>query len=981
MSVASSGVVSKREAEVLALVGAHLSNAEIAARLNLSVRTVENHVSSLLRKCGVADRRELGRLAGRDSAEPGGIACLPAPLTTFIGRDAERARLMEALRAARLVTLVGPGGVGKTRLAIEVAGDAQGSFSSGGAFVDLVPVGEAYVAQAVAAALGVTERPDQPLQEAIAERLGDGTALLILDNCEHVIDAVAQFAERTLSRCPGTRILATSRERLGVPGERALALLPFSLTSAAAAPVPLTSHAELLFLDRAHAADPGFTADPATLMLLCARLDGMPLAIELAAARVAALGADGLLAALDDHLRLLAGGRGADERHRSLRAVIGWSHELLDEEERALFRRLAVFAGPFDLEAVVAVTPGLVRSTAADVLGRLADKSLLAVHRRSGAVRWRLLETVRAYAAERLDTAGEAEAVRKSHLDWAAGVASALEANLRTALDGRPAGWWLDDFDAVADNLRVALVRAPAGPGGAPHRLARALGHLTYARRFLVEALGHYATAARRAPTPLEAVADLRAASDCTFAIGDAGRQPFEMLLEAAGRAREAGDGDLTAIVLASAVSVAYRHHAGFEDEVPPARKLRLLAEARAAGDPANPVVAAHLAAAAAWVANENASATYAPVPAVADGDWTAPATVAGGDSDGDGVDPPPVADGDRPDPPPVADGDWADPVPVVVAVEAARATGEPVLVSAALDIATFAALGRGRRRHACRVVGERLSLLTSLPRHAPAACPEIVDILRMALYGFLSVGDLPTALDVARRAMDDDLVGGSYIATAQLITPLVLTGRFDEALALDTAVWDGWQRVGRPFGAQLSAPVGALSLAHGLRGDDDASRLWRSRALNPPDRQRYGYFTAFADARLALHHGRFEGAAKLVETALIGRSTSATAPYREAVAAELAVAAGLPGAAGLLAATSSGENDWATACLARARGRLYGEEDDVRTAVAIWERIDARFERACTLLLLPGRVDEGTRELAELGCVPPQGVWQVPPT
>ncbi|MFC7588297.1 ATP-binding protein [Nonomuraea antimicrobica] len=219
--------MSKREAEVLALLGAHLSNAEIAAHLHLSVRTVENHVSSLLRKCGVADRRELGKLAGQGSAEPDGIAALPAPLTTFIGRTAERERLLEALRAARLVTLVGPGGVGKTRLAAEAAGSAQGSFPSGGAFVDLVPVSEAYVAQAVAAALGVTERPDQHLHEAIAERLGDGRALLILDNCEHVIDTVARFAEQTLSRCPGTRILATSRERLGVPGERTLALLPF----------------------------------------------------------------------------------------------------------------------------------------------------------------------------------------------------------------------------------------------------------------------------------------------------------------------------------------------------------------------------------------------------------------------------------------------------------------------------------------------------------------------------------------------------------------------------------------------------------------------------------------------------------------------------------------------------------------------------------------------------------------------------------
>ncbi|MBF8184571.1 hypothetical protein ITP53_02180 [Nonomuraea sp. K274] len=185
--------------------------------------------------------------------------------------------------------------------------------------------------------------------------------------------------------------------------------------------------------------------------------------------------------------------------------------------------------------------------------------------------------------------------------------------------------------------------------------------------------------------------------------------------------------------------------------------------------------------------------------------------------------------------------------------------------------------------------------------------------------------------------------------------------------------MWEGWQRAGRPFGAQLSAPVGALALAHGLRGDDDASQLWRSRALNPPDRQRYGHFMAFTDARLALHRGRFEQAAELVEAALVGRSTSATAPYREAVAAELAVAAALPGAADRLAATSTGENEWAAACLARARGRLYEDDGQLHTALAIWERIDARFEHACTLLLLPGRADEGKSELAELNCVPPK--------
>ncbi|MFC9976697.1 ATP-binding protein [Spirillospora sp. NPDC127200] len=212
--------------------------------------------------------------------------------------------------------------------------------------------------------------------------MGDGRSLLVLDNCEHVIDEAAAFAERILTACPGTRVLVTSRERLGVPGER---IVPI-------APLPLGSDVERLFHDRALSADPEFAAESAVVADLCARLDGMPLAIELAAARSASLGAMGLPAALEDALRLLSGGRGGDERHRSLRAVLSWSHDLLDGKEQALFRRLGVFVGAFDLDAAAAV--GGDRASVADLLGRLVDKSLV-VHVRGRVSRWRLLETVR----------------------------------------------------------------------------------------------------------------------------------------------------------------------------------------------------------------------------------------------------------------------------------------------------------------------------------------------------------------------------------------------------------------------------------------------------------------------------------------------------------------------------------------------------------------------------------------------------------
>ncbi|WP_305798348.1 LuxR C-terminal-related transcriptional regulator [Micromonospora sp. U21] len=907
MTVVHPAGASKREIEVLVMLGARLSNADIAGRLHISVRTVEHHVSALLRKFGVADRRALAELAVQAQAGapvPRRLPGLPPALTTFIGRSAEREHLMETLRGARLVTLVGPGGMGKTRLAGQIAGAAGPSFPSGGAFVDLVPARGGYVAQAVATALGVSERPQQSLEDAVVERLGESRSLLVLDNCEHVIDVVAPFAERVLAACPGTRILATSRERLGVRGERAVPL----------GPLPLASDAERLFIDRATAADPGFEADPVLIAKLCAQLDGMPLAIELAAARSATLGEDGLMAALDDQLRLVAGGRGADERHRSLRAVIGWSHDLLDDEEQALFRRLAVFAGAFNLTAAAAaVSPaGSTRGAVADVLGRLADKSLVSVHRRVGAARWRLLQTVRAFAIERLDISGERPEIQDRHLRWAADVATELE----TRLDGDE---WYEEFDGVADDLRAALAVAPEGPGELPHRLAQALAHLAYTRRFLMESLGHYRTSAERAPAPGEAAADLYAASAVSHAIGDDGQRPFDLLLAAAQRARAAGDRGATATALAQAVTTARRHPAGFTAEVPYERLRDLLDEAASAADGSNDaVVAARLAEAAAWAAT--------------------------------------------------SDRYEADPALAEAAVAAARATGDPVLISAALDAMATADIVAGRGADVRRIMDERLTLLPAMSRHDPNAAPEIVDTYRMAHLAALGVGDLPAALSIGQRTMDDDLAGSSYHSAALLITPLVLSGRFDEALRMAGTAWEGWRRAGRPRTGTMSPPMAAVALVHGLRGDDDAYALWRSRAIEvigelPP----HSTFVSMVDARLAVHAGRVEDAAALVRLTFNG-TRSWSPPYSRAAGAELAVVAGLPDAPELLSAAERQESAWAAACTARARGRLDGDTAALTAAVAGWEHIGARFERASTLLLLPDRAAEGRRELGALG-------------
>ncbi|MGI8335888.1 ATP-binding protein [Actinomadura scrupuli] len=898
------GGVSRREAEVLAALAGRLTNIEIADSLHISVRTVESHVSSLLRKLGAADRRALaaiGQQAGRD-ALPVRLSGLPAARTSFVGRVREGEALHGALREARLVTLVGPGGVGKTRLAAVVAERAAPSFPSGGWFVDLVPVRSGFIEQAVAAALGVAEGPQQSLQEAIAERLRDGRALLVLDNCEHVIGAVAAFVDWALTTCPDLTVLATSRERLGLPGER---MVP-------TAPLPVASDATVLFRDRAVAADPEFTAEPAVVAGICAKLDGVPLAIELAAARSASLGADGLRAALEDSLRLLSGGRGAVERHRSLRAVIGWSHDLLDEEERSLFERVAVFAGGFDLNAAVFVARDGDRAVVADVLGRLVDKSLV-VHERAAA-RWRLLETVRAFAGDRLAAGEEHADVQERYLRWAQVTAAELE--------GAVAGRWRAEFDAVVDDLRAALANAAPGRSAVSHRLARSLGHLTYARRFLNEALEHYREAARRAPTPGEAAADLRSAADCAHVVDCSDRVVSGLLLDSAEQARAAGDGNARAIALARAVETTARFPPGLTMDHDPGQIRGLLDDAVAAGDPDDPVVAAGLAVAGVW----HARIRNEPLDAVA----------------------------------------------AEHAVAAARAAGDPALLSTGLDALAFVAADAGRLREAHRISQERVELLAALDRDDPRTAVELDDILHTASVAAVAAGDLPAALSVARRALADDLIGDHpRLSTSKVIPALVLTGDFGAALRYAERLWDGRRAAGGSSAHWLAPAVCAAALACGLRGDAEAFALWRARTfqiagdLQPDAPGALASFLAFVDARVAVRTGRTSGVTALTERAFGARGRYQT--YAAAAGAELAVVAGLPDAAERLAAATpaAAENDWAAACLSRATGRLHHDAKALEASAVAWERIGARFERAVTLLLLPDRAAEGRAELA----------------
>ncbi|MGW6555423.1 ATP-binding protein, partial [Streptomyces sp. NPDC055051] len=387
---------------------------------------------------------------------------LRARLTSFVGRDAEIGALRQDLAAARLVTLLGPGGAGKTRLSQETAERVADAWPDGVWVAELAPVRDPEtVPEAVLAALGARETvlrgagaeelrtAADPLSRLV-EHCAGRRMLLLLDNCEHVVGAAARLAESLLARCPGVRILATSREPLGVPGER---LRPLG-------PLPEETALRLL-AERGAAARPGFEAtdDPAAAREIVRRLDGLPLAIELAAARLRMLSARQIADRLDDRFRLLtSGARTVLPRQQTLRAVVDWSWELLEEPERAVLRRLAVFTGGCDLEAAEAVCAGPEDADVLGVMGALVDKSLVVSAPEESGTRFRLLETVAEYAAERLDQAEERADAERAHLTYYRELARRTDPELRGA--GQIAA--MVRLDAEYGNVRTALGRAVA---------------------------------------------------------------------------------------------------------------------------------------------------------------------------------------------------------------------------------------------------------------------------------------------------------------------------------------------------------------------------------------------------------------------------------------------------------------------------------------------------------------------------------------
>jgi predicted ATPase/DNA-binding CsgD family transcriptional regulator len=917
-SLADTGV-SGREAEVLGLLGEHLSHAEIAARLFISVRTVESHVASLRRKLGAGSHRDLVRLAagyraagaGREPAAPR----LPFPLTSFVGRDRERAALAAALGTSRLVSAVGPGGIGKTRLALAVAADLAARYPGGTWYADLVPVADpALLASAVLAGAGLGESSARSAEDVLAAAVGERRALLVLDNCEHLVNAVAMLTERLLSACPHLAVLVTSRVRLVVPHETVYAVPGLSVPP----PGQEGGDAAALFAQRAAAAGaplPAGTPGPRTTAI-CRALGGMPLAIELAAARLPSLGLDGLEAGLGDQLSLLAGGSRQQRRHRSLYDTLDWSYQLLDPREQAVLGRVSVFAAPFGLAAAVTVAGSdpVEQAQVADALGRLAEHSLLVPAAGAAGTRYHALEPVRQFAAARLDTGGEQQA-RRRHLAWCLAEAAGLE-------HADPAGpGWPEAFDAAADELRAALGWAAAAhPALRPDacQLAGALSGLLFARGRIREAQQRYEQAAALAGGAAAAAPALEHAA-ATAKIRTLGEEALRLDRAAAAAHLRAGDAAAASVAFARCAEHIDRFAGMYAGRPAAGTASGLLADARAqAGDDRRAAAAIGCAEA------QEASAS-----------------------------------GEQ------AAGRAAR------ALRLARQAADPLLISAALDAVTLGQMTEGDISGAAGTAAERIGTLPALDRD-PQVAFELKDALHTAIFTGVAAGQIARSLEHAERHYALPFLREErHLGAEDLIAPAALAGQRDRVLLLGQEWLRGWERAGRPVAVGRSLAPAAVAMVYGLRGDDTARTGWLAilaavRGVAEGDAARGSGCGEVFEALVLLDRGQPGSALDLLTDDVVASSSWRIRLWRQwitALRAEAAVLARTPDAAALIAQAraAAGGNPVALALTRRAEALYRGDTAAVHGTAAAFARVGYPYQQARALGLGTARPPETT--------------------
>lgn len=890
--------MTKREREVLALVAAHLTNRQIGDELYLSVRTVEAHVSSLMRKLGVGDRRSLARRADAVLAPPPDEVSgrWPDPLTGFVGRETERQALIEMIQVHRLVTVTGPGGAGKTRLTLEVAREVAPACPDDGWFVDLTPVTDPeLVMAAVAAVVGVAEPQGATMTEAVIAALVGRQAILVLDNCEHVLSGVIPCVDRLLAACPSLRIVATSRVRLGPPYEWVYPVAGLSVTDDG-------GDAVTLFLERVRAAGGPASPDRQQAAALCRALDGMALAIELAAARYQSLGLDGLLAGLGQRLRFLDIGGPPGDRHRSLRDAISWSYDLLPDHEQELLNAVSVFASWFDVAAATAVAvPAWSVAELADGLAHLAEHHLL-VPAPGQPTRYRVLETIRQFGAERLEERGQQAAVLLRHQRWCAAQLSELAAGPHDPV-------WCDRFD------RAAVEAGAAVSGAVDQRqdevvvaLAETLAELLFLRGRPAEAQRRYEQAAGYASAEAERARLKRLAAGAA-ASRMVGNDALRLLGEAAAHAVAADDRTGAATDLAwtaihirrSPGIIAVQPEAGTDD--------RALDRARtlASGSPPAEVAIA-------------AAAT------------TRSATVA----------------------------------EVTLAAESAIAAEAPLLACVALDTLVTIHVVANDLNLARDVVNRRDELLARVPLDAMSGYEYndhllMASEIHLAAGDLAGAGRYADRLASLPCYRDQD-----HLALARRIKVDALAGDLATAAEGGDRFLASWQRAGQPVAMNLNVTTYALAMTHGLLGDDDNRALWLgiTASLIPDPANLADCTTGWAptfDALVALERGRPEEAAERLsadidDPALWARFNAALwRPWYAAAWAEAAVLAGHRHVQDRLdrASLAVGQNPVAARLVDRARALAQGDEEGLERAGSALTRLGCRYQARRTRQLI----------------------------